>query len=198
MAWAGIDRAVQAVEQFGREGPAQRWRAVAEQIHAEVCQAGYDPERQTFTQFYGSRGLDAALLLIPQVGVLPWHDPRVVGTVEAVQRELNVDGFLLRYDPGADGGVDGLPGEEGVFLVCSFWLADALHGIGRTSEAAELFERLLALRNDLGLLSEEYDPRARRQLGNTPQAFSHIGLVNSARRLSTPGLDPLAALTEGR
>jgi GH15 family glucan-1,4-alpha-glucosidase len=198
MAWAGVDRAVQAVTRFGREGPVQRWRALADGIHADVCRHGYDADRQTFTQFYGSHGLDAALLLIPQVGFLPWNDPRVLGTVEAVQRELSVDGFLLRYDPRLDGGVDGLPGDEAAFLVCTFWLADALHGIGRSGEAVELFERLLALRNDLGLLSEEYDPRAGRHLGNTPQAFSHIGLVNSARRLSATGVDPLAAMAEGR
>ncbi|MDQ3764971.1 MAG: glycoside hydrolase family 15 protein [Actinomycetota bacterium] len=183
LAWAGVDRGVQAVELFGLPGPAQRWRALRDHIHADVCARGYDPDRRTFTQFYGSDGLDAALLLIPRVGFLPWHDERVVGTVEAVQRELCEDGFVLRYQPGADGGVDGLPGEEGVFLLCSFWLADALHGIGQEQRAHALFDRLLALRNDLGLLSEEYDTVARRQLGNTPQAFSHVGLVNTARHL---------------
>jgi GH15 family glucan-1,4-alpha-glucosidase len=184
MAWAGMDRAVQAVERFGLDGPVERWRATREQIHKDVCQRGYDPDRNTFTQFYGSRGLDAALLLIPRVGFLPWHDSRVAGTVDAVQRELCQDGFLLRYQPQADGNVDGLPGTEGAFLTCTFWLADALYGIGRRRAAHELFERLLGLRNDLGLLSEEYDPATGRQLGNTPQAFSHVGLVNSARHLS--------------
>ncbi|QCU77170.1 glycoside hydrolase family 15 protein [Citricoccus sp. SGAir0253] len=184
MAWAGLDRAVQAVERFGLEGPVDRWRALRRQVHEEVCARGFDPQRGTFTQSYGSRGLDAALLLIPQVGFLPWHDPRVAGTVEAVQRELVRDGFMLRYDPEADGGVDGLPGGEGAFLACSFWLADALHGIGRTGEARRLFERLLGLRNDLGMLSEEVDPATGRHLGNTPQAFSHVGLVNTARHLS--------------
>jgi GH15 family glucan-1,4-alpha-glucosidase len=184
MAWAGMDRAVQAVERFGLDGPVERWRALREQIHKDVCQRGYDPDRNTFTQFYGSRGLDAALLLIPRVGFLPWHDPRVLGTVDAVQRELCQDGFLLRYQPQADGNVDGLPGTEGAFLSCTFWLADALYGIGRQRAAHELFERLLGLRNDLGLLSEEYDPATGRQLGNTPQAYSHVGLVNSARHLS--------------
>ncbi len=183
MAWAGIDRAVRAVERHGLDGPMERWRALREKIHDDVCEHGYDAARGTFTQFYGSQGLDAALLLIPRAGFLPWHDERVVGTVDAVARELSEDGFLLRYRPGADGGVDGLPGEEGAFLLCSFWLADALHGIGRERQARALFERLLALRNDLGLLSEEYDTRARRQLGNTPQAFSHVGLVNTARHL---------------
>ncbi|WP_416380811.1 glycoside hydrolase family 15 protein [Georgenia sp. H159] len=184
MAWAGMDRAVQAVERFGLEGPVDRWRLLRSQIHAEVCEYGYDADRRTFTQFYGSQGLDAALLLIPQVGFLPWDDPRVSGTVDAVQRELVEDGFVLRYRPDADGGVDGLPGIEGAFLACSFWLVDALSGIGRYEEALSHFERLLALRNDVGLLSEEYDPRHRRQVGNTPQAFSHVGLVNSARHLS--------------
>ncbi|WP_432934695.1 glycoside hydrolase family 15 protein [Microbispora sp. CA-135349] len=184
MAWAGLDRAVRAVERFGLDGPVDRWRATRDKIHAEVCDRGYDPGRGTFTQFYGSQGLDAALLLIPRVGFLPWDDPRVAGTVEAVRRELCSDGFLLRYQPQADGNVDGLPGVEGAFVTCTFWLADALYGIGRRREAHELFERLLSLRNDLGLLSEEYDPVAGRQLGNTPQAFSHVGLVNAARHLS--------------
>lgn len=185
MAWAGLDRAVQAVERFGLEGPVQQWRATRERIHAEVCERGYDPDRNTFTQFYGSAGLDAALLLIPRVGFLSWKDPRVVGTVDAVQRELCSDGFLLRYQPQADGNVDGLPGTEGAFITCTFWLADALFGIGRERQANDLFERLLSLRNDLGLLSEEYDPTTGRQLGNTPQAFSHVGLVNAARHLSS-------------
>ncbi|GAA0549895.1 glycoside hydrolase family 15 protein [Paractinoplanes ferrugineus] len=185
MAWAGLDRAVQAVERFGLDGPVDRWRATRDTIHAQVCERGFDAERNTFTQFYGSSGLDAALLLIPRVGFLPWHDPRVAGTVDAVRRELSSDGFLLRYRPQADGNVDGLPGAEGAFLTCTFWLADALHGIGRERQAHELFERLLSLRNDLGLLSEEYDPATGRQLGNIPQAFSHVGLVNAARHLST-------------
>jgi GH15 family glucan-1,4-alpha-glucosidase len=184
LAWTGVDRAVQAVERQGLDGPVARWRTLRDRIHDDVCARGFDAQRGTFTQFYGSHGLDAALLLIPRVGFLPWDDARVVGTVEAIQRELCEDGFVLRYRPDSDGGVDGLPGEEGAFLLCSFWLADALHGIGRTQQARALFERLLGLRNDLGLLSEEYDTRARRQLGNTPQAFSHVGLVNTARHLS--------------
>ena len=184
MAWAGFDRAVRAVEEHGLPGEqVERWRAVRDRIHADVCARGYDPVRNTFTQFYGSEGLDAALLLIGQVGFLPWDDPRVVGTVEAVQRELSHDGLLLRYRTSADDRVDGLPGEESTFLVCSFWLVDALHGIGRRDEAVALFERLVSLTNDLGLLSEEYDPRTGAHLGNTPQAFSHLGLVNSALRL---------------
>ncbi|GAA0236650.1 glycoside hydrolase family 15 protein [Actinomadura nitritigenes] len=184
LAWAGVDAAVRGVEQHGLDGPAARWRALRDRIHADVCDHGYDADRGTFTQFYGSRGLDAALLLIPATGFLPWGDPRVVGTVEAVERELYRDGFVLRYDPAADGGVDGLPGSEGAFLACTFWFADALNGIGRRERATELFERLLGLRNDLGLLSEEYDTAAGRQVGNTPQAYSHVGLVNTARHLS--------------
>jgi GH15 family glucan-1,4-alpha-glucosidase len=184
MAWAGVDRGVRAVEKYGMPGPADRWRDLRDRIKRDVLAHGYDEERGTFTQFYGSRGLDAALLLIPRVGFLPWDDPRVVGTVEAVQRELVENGFLLRYRPDADGDVDGLPGKEGVFVACSFWLVDALVGTGRPQEATDLFERLLGLRNDLGLYSEQYDTTLGRQLGNTPQAFSHVGLVNAARRLA--------------
>jgi GH15 family glucan-1,4-alpha-glucosidase len=184
MAWAGMDRAVQAVERFGLDGPVDRWRKLRQEIHDDVCAKGFDADRNTFTQFYGSHGLDAALLLIPRVGFLPWDDPRVSGTVDAVARELDHDGFLLRYRADADGGVDGLPGTEGAFLACTFWLADAYTGLQRTQEAEQLFERLLDLRNDLGLLSEEYDVAAKRQVGNTPQAFSHVGLVNVARHLS--------------
>ncbi|GAB3225186.1 glycoside hydrolase family 15 protein [Glycomyces halotolerans] len=184
MAWAGFNCAVRAVEKFGLEGPVERWKAIREEIHREICDRGFDPDRGTFTQFYGSQGLDASLLLIPQVGFLPWSDERVVGTVEAIQRELCRDGFALRYDPVADGGVDGLPGHEGSFLACTFWLVDALHGIGRGDQAVELFEKLLGVRNDLGLLAEEYDHHAQRLLGNFPQAYSHVGLVNSARHLS--------------
>jgi GH15 family glucan-1,4-alpha-glucosidase len=179
MAWAGVDRGVQAVERFGLPGPADRWKALRKEIAHEVLDRGFDAERGTFTQFYGSRGLDAALLLIPHVGFLPWNDPRVVGTVDAVARELNHDGLLLRYRPDVDG-VDGLPGGEGAFLACSFWMVDALVGTGRLDDARRRFERLLDLRNDVGLLAEEYDPAARRQVGNFPQAFSHVGLVASA------------------
>jgi GH15 family glucan-1,4-alpha-glucosidase len=184
MAWAGVDRGVQAVERFGLDGPVDRWRGLRQEIHDEVCAQGYDADRGTFTQFYGSQGLDAALLLLPRVGFLAPSDPRITGTVEAVQRELSQDGLLLRYRPDADGGVDGLAGHESPFLACSFWLADALSMIGRQHEARALFDRLLGLRSDLGLLSEEYDTRARRQVGNTPQAFSHVGLVNTACQLS--------------
>jgi GH15 family glucan-1,4-alpha-glucosidase len=183
MAWAGLDRGVQAVERFGLDGPVDRWRRLRQEVHDDVCAKGYDADRGTFTQFYGSKGLDAALLLLPRVGFLPPDDPRVVGTVDAVQRELSQDGLLLRYHPDADGGVDGLAGHESPFLACSFWLADALSMTGRQREARTLFERLLGLRSDLGLLSEEYDTHAGRQIGNTPQAFSHVGLVNTACQL---------------
>jgi GH15 family glucan-1,4-alpha-glucosidase len=182
MAWAGLDRAVRAVEATGVTGPVDRWRATRDAIHADVCAHGYDADRNTFTQYYGSAGLDAALLLLPRVGFLPYHDPRVVGTVDAIRKELCQNGFLLRYRPDHDN-VDGLPGTEGAFLACTFWLVDALHGTGRTGEARELFERMLSLRNDVGMLSEEYDPTTGRQLGNTPQAFSLVGLVNAARHL---------------
>jgi GH15 family glucan-1,4-alpha-glucosidase len=182
MAWAGFDRAITAVERHGLPGPVDRWRRIRAQIHADVLANGFDAERNTFTQSYGAPELDAALLLIPRAGFLPADDPRVAGTVDAVMRDLLQDGLVLRYQAGA--GVDGLPGTEGVFLACSFWLVDALYGVGRRPEAEALFERLIALRNDVGLLSEEYDPAAKRQLGNTPQAFSLVGLVNSARLLS--------------
>ncbi|NUU20762.1 MAG: glycoside hydrolase family 15 protein [Streptomycetaceae bacterium] len=184
MAWAGVDRAVRSVLHHGVRGPIDRWEKLRDRIHADVCAHGFDADRNTFTQFYGSKGVDAALLLLPRVGFLPWHDPRIRGTVDTVRRELGDDGFLRRYAPEADGGVDGLAGSEATFLVCTFWLVDALHGTGRPHEALELFERLLDLRNDVGLLAEEYDPAAGRQLGNTPQAFSMVGLVNSALSLS--------------
>ncbi|WP_329130528.1 glycoside hydrolase family 15 protein [Streptomyces sp. NBC_01476] len=184
MAWVAADRAVRTLEANPRlKGDVDRWRSMRAQVHAEVCEKGYDPVRNTFTQAYGSTQLDAATLLIPQVGFLPPTDRRVLGTVEAVRRELDHNGFVRRYTPEADN-VDGLPGGEGAFLACSFWLADALHATGRRDEAVELFERLLAVRNDVGLLAEEWDPVAGRQLGNFPQAFSHIGLVNTALALS--------------
>jgi GH15 family glucan-1,4-alpha-glucosidase len=184
LAWVAFDRAADSVLRHGLPGPADRWLALRDQIHAEVCTRGFDERRNTFTQFYGSDGLDAALLLIPRVGFLPWDDPRVIGTVDAIRRELCSDGYVLRYHPQHDDNVDGLPGTEAAFLACTFWLVDALHGMGRTDTARELFERLLDLRNDVGLLSEEYDPITGRHLGNTPQAFSMVGLVNSARLLS--------------
>ncbi|MFJ7070841.1 glycoside hydrolase family 15 protein [Streptomyces sp. NPDC101115] len=184
MAWVAADRAVRTLEEDpSLPGDAARWRAMRDEIHAEVCAKGYDPERNTFTQAYGSRELDAATLLIPLVGFLPPDDPWVVGTVDAVRAELMHGGFLRRYS--TEGvPVDGLPGTEGTFLVCSFWLADALRLTGRAKEARELFDRLAGLCSDVGLLAEEYDPVTGRQLGNFPQAFSHIGLVGTALALA--------------
>lgn len=186
MAWVGFDRAIRIVERYGVPGPVDRWRAIRDEIHDQVCRQGYDSERRTFTQSYGSQELDASVLLIPAVGFLPPDDERVVGTVEAVQRWLTRDGFVDRYSTGDEAGsVDGLSGVEGAFLPCSFWLADALAGIGRTEEARALFGRLVALSNDLGLLSEEYDPIGKRLLGNFPQAFTHLALVNTAVLLTS-------------
>ncbi|GAB3424921.1 glycoside hydrolase family 15 protein [Flindersiella endophytica] len=188
MAWVALDRAVRGIEEFGRRGDADLWRSIRDKIHADVCAQGFDAKRNTFTQSYNSPELDASLLLMPQVGFLPPTDPRIIGTVEAIQRELAHDGFVLRYElPPHDQAVhevDGLRGGEGTFLACSFWLADDLHLIGRQDEARELFEELLKLRNDVGLLAEEYDPRYGRQVGNFPQAYSHIALINSALHLS--------------
>jgi GH15 family glucan-1,4-alpha-glucosidase len=184
MAWVALDRAVQDIEQCGLEGPIDRWRGLRDTIHAEVCANGFDTERNTFTQYYGSKALDASTLMIPMVGFLPPHDPRVIGTVEAVEKHLTQDGFVLRYDAANAGDVDGLSGREGAFLACSFWLADNLELIGRHNDAITLFDRLLALRNDVGLLAEEYDPTEKRLVGNFPQAFSHISLVNTAVNLS--------------
>ncbi|MEO5779891.1 MAG: glycoside hydrolase family 15 protein, partial [Arthrobacter oryzae] len=181
MAWVAADRMVKGIRNFGLPGPADRWEALRDTIHADVMAKGFDVGRNTFVQAYGRPALDASLLLIPRVGFLPPDDPRVIGTIEAIERELMHDGFLLRYRP--EESDDGLPGGEGVFLACSFWLVEALLGAGRRREARELFERLLALRNDVGLLSEEWSVEAGRQLGNTPQAFSHFALVLSALEL---------------
>ncbi len=188
MAWVAADRAVRTIEGASDlSGDVNKWRQMRDEVHREVCEKGYDSDRNTFTQFYGSTELDAATLLIPQVGFLPPGDPRVTGTVDAVRAELEHGGFVRRYSTSggsAQDSVDGLPGGEGAFLACSFWLADALAATGRREEAVEMFERLLALRNDVGLLAEEWDPVAGRQLGNFPQAFSHVGLVNTALALS--------------
>ena len=184
MAWVAADRAVRTLQAHPHlGGDIRRWRAMRDEVHREVCARGYDAERNTFVQSYGSTELDAATLLIPQVGFLPPDDPRVIGTVEAVRAELDHGGFVRRYSLERTT-VDGLPGSEGAFLACSFWLADALAAIGRRADAEELFERLLGLRNDVGLLAEEWDPVAGCQLGNFPQAFSHIGLVNTAMTLA--------------
>jgi GH15 family glucan-1,4-alpha-glucosidase len=184
MAWVAFNRAVKLVEECGcaADEHLERWQKIRDQIHAEVCEHGYNVEKKAFTQYVGSDAMDASLLMMPLTGFLPITDERVRGTIEAIERELMQDGLVLRYRPQEEK-VDGLPGGEGVFLPCSFWLALCWHMLGRKKEARELFERLLALRNDLGLLSEEYDPRAKRQLGNFPQAFSHLVLVWTARIL---------------
>jgi GH15 family glucan-1,4-alpha-glucosidase len=191
MAWVAVDRAVRTLEAWPTlEGPLDKWKALRDEIHAEVCEKGFNQEKQAFTQYYGSDELDASLLMIPIVEFLPPEDPRVVSTVEAIERELVEDGFVLRYRTSDTGAVDGLTGREGAFLACSFWLADCLHMIGRHDDARALFERLLSLRNDLGLLSEEYDAVLKRQVGNFPQAFSHVSLVNTACRLSGHEAEP--------
>jgi len=189
MAWVAVDRTIKLIESGDADGPLERWRELRDDIHRDVCEKGYDKERNTFTQSYGSKELDASLLLIPQMGFLPPDDKRVIGTIEAIQRELSTpDGFILRYPTeGSSEGVDGLPGDEGAFLACSFWMADDLAMIGRVDEARKLFEKLLALRNDLGLLAEEWDPRRQRQVGNFPQAFSHVPLIDTALRLTASG-----------
>jgi GH15 family glucan-1,4-alpha-glucosidase len=185
MAWVALDRAVKAVERFGLAGPVDRWRTVRHAIHTDVCRRAFDAGLNAFVQYYGSRRLDASLLMMPLVGFLPATDPRVQGTVRAIQKHLMTDGFVARYATAPD--VDGLPPGEGAFLPCTFWLADNLALTGHREEAVEVFDRLLAVRNDVGLLSEEYDPVARRLLGNFPQAFSHLSLINTARNLSQPG-----------
>lgn len=190
MAWVALDRGVKAVENFDLEGDVTRWREVREQIHHDVCARGFSREHGYFTQSYGSDQLDASLLMIPLVGFLPATDPRVVGTVEAVQRKLMFGGLVYRYHPTESVTVDGLPPGEGAFLPCSFWLADCLHLMGKAEEARKLFEQLLAYRTPLGLLAEEYDPKYRRLVGNFPQAFSHIGLVNTAQNLSPQQAGP--------
>jgi GH15 family glucan-1,4-alpha-glucosidase len=184
MAWVAFDRGVQAVERFGRTGPVERWREVRSEIHREVLERGFDVELNSFTQSYGSKLLDASLLVIPLVGFLPADDPRMIGTVAAIERELYRDGFVYRYPSDDEAAtVDGLIPGEGAFLPCTFWLVDNFALQGRLDEAEELFERLLALRSDLGLLAEEWDPATSRQLGNFPQAFTHVALVNTAFNL---------------
>ncbi len=185
MCWVAFDRAITAVERSGVDGPVEKWRSLRSQVFDEVIARGFDAERNTFTQSYGSRELDASVLLIPLVGFLPATDPKMKGTVAAIERELLDDGFVLRYRTTES--VDGLPPGEGVFLPCSFWLVDNYALQGRRAEACALLERLLRLANDVGLLAEEYDPRAQRQLGNFPQAFSHVALINAARSVSSLG-----------
>ena len=184
MAWVAFDRAVKAVERFGLKGELERWRAVRAAVHAQVCREGFDAQRNAFVQYYGSKNLDASALMIPLVGFLPAGDARVRGTLDAVQSELAVDGLIRRYV--TDDGVDGLPPGEAAFLPCSFWLADNLAMADRYGEATALFERLLSLRNDVGLISEGYDTTERRMVGNFPQAMTHVALINTARNLSAP------------
>jgi GH15 family glucan-1,4-alpha-glucosidase len=192
MAWVALDRAIKAVELLGLEGPVDRWRGVRRELHDEVCREGYDSQRDAFVQYYGADHLDASLLQIPLVGFLPAGDPRVKGTVAAIQRELMVDGLVHRYPPEGSQSVDGLPPGEGTFLACTFWLADNLALMGRRDEALAIFERLLTLRNDVGLLAEEFDPASGHHLGNFPQAFSHVALVNTANYLSERPMPPWA------
>ena len=185
MAWVAVDRAIRMAEHDGLDAPLDRWLAMRDEIHATVCRRGFDRKRNTFVQYFGSKEVDASLLMIPIVGFLPPHDPRVRGTIETIERDLVDNGFVRRYTTGRD--VDGLPRREGVFLPCSFWLADALALCGERAKAERLFKRLLAVANDVGLIAEEYDPRSRRQLGNFPQALTHVALINTARNLSMPG-----------
>jgi GH15 family glucan-1,4-alpha-glucosidase len=182
MAWVGFDRALKSAEMFGLPGDTKRWRALCAEIHADVCRKGWDESRNSFVRSYGSRDLDASLLLLAPIGFVKPDDPRYRTTVEAIERDLVVDGLVLRYD--SREAKDGLPPGEGAFLACSFWLADAYLLLGRRDDAERLFRRLVSLCNDVGLLSEEYDPRGRRQLGNFPQAFSHVALINTAFNLT--------------
>ena len=182
MTWVAFDRAIKSAEMFGFEAPLDQWRALRDEIHAITCREAYDTERNTFVQSFGAKDVDANLLLIPLVGFLPIDDKRVHSTVAAIERELMVDGLVMRYR--TESGVDGLPAGEGAFLACSFWLADVYILQGRRAEAEGLFKRLVGLCNDVGLLSEEYDFRGQRLAGNFPQAFSHVGLVNTAFNLT--------------
>ena len=185
MAWVAIDRAVKDVERFKLDGPVVHWRRLRDTIHAQICEHGFDAEIGSFVQSYGSKDLDASLLMMPLVGFLPLSDPRMRGTVEAIERHLVTDGFVARYAPST--AVDGLPPGEAAFLLCTFWLADNLALLGRRGDARRLFERLLNIRNDVGLLAEQYDPAARRFIGNFPQAFSHVALINTAHNLTQTG-----------
>jgi GH15 family glucan-1,4-alpha-glucosidase len=185
MAWLAFDRAIKSAESFKLPGPLERWRAVRDEIHKDICERGFDDELNSFVRSYGAKELDASLLLLPAIGFLPAQDARIHSTVAAIERTLLVDGLVQRYD--TEKSDDGLPAGEGVFLACSFWLVDAYLMLGRRDDAERLFERLLSLRNDVGLLSEEYDPRLRRLVGNFPQAFSHLALVNSASNLGHDG-----------
>ena len=182
MAWVAMDRGVKAIENAHLEGPVDRWRKVRDAIHKQVCAQGYNARAGSFTQAYGSEELDASLLMVPLVGFLPIDDPRVVSTIEAIKRDLMVDGFVIRYRPTS--GVDGLPGSEGTFLPCTLWLASCLALLGKVDEARQLLERVASVANDVGLFSEEYDTGHRRLVGNFPQAFTHVAFVDAARRLA--------------
>ncbi len=196
MAWVAFDRAARMCELTGRtDQPVEKWRKLADQVKAEVCEKGFNAEKNSFVQYYGSDQLDSSLLMLARVGFLPPDDPRIIGTVEAIQRELMVDGFVLRYPTSDDDGVDGLPAGEGTFLMTTFWLVDNLALIGRRDEALALFEKLRSLQNDVGMLSEEYDPGTKRLIGNFPQAFSHLGLIVSASHLSQSHPSPMATRT---
>lgn len=197
MTWVAVDRAIKSVERFQLRGPVERWRALRDEIHRDVCEHGYNSEIGSFTQYYGGRSVDAALLLIPGTGFLPARDERVLGTIRAVERELVRGGFVHRYLTGAGANFDGLDGEEGAFLACSFWLVDAYYLSGQLEQAHALFQKLMALTNDVGLLSEEYDTRRGRLIGNFPQAFSHVALVNSARNLTSPTQKPAEERSAG-
>ena len=185
MVWVAFDRMVKDAEEHGLAGPVEHWKQVRDEVHAEVIARGFHTGKNSFTQHFDTDALDASLLLIPLVGFLPHDDPRVRGTTAAIERELLQDGFVMRYTTTA--GSDGLPPGEGAFLACSFWLVDNWHMQGRQADARALFDRLLSLRNDLGLLSEEYDPKAKRMTGNFPQAFSHTALISSAMNLAQDG-----------
>jgi GH15 family glucan-1,4-alpha-glucosidase len=194
MAWVAFDRAVRIVEVTGRQGmPTDRWQKIADEIKAEVCEKGFNRDKNSFVQYYGSDQLDSSLLMLARVGFLPPTDPRIIGTVEAIERELMVDGFVQRYPTSDEDSVDGLPAGEGTFLLTTFWLVDNLALIGREKEARELFERLRSLQNDVGMFSEEYDTEAKRMIGNFPQAFSHLGFIVSASHLSDAHPSPLDA-----
>jgi GH15 family glucan-1,4-alpha-glucosidase len=190
MAWVAIDRAIKAVEQFGLAGDLTQWIPLRASIHDDICRQGFNSRRNAFTQYYGASELDASLLMMPLVGFLPVTDPRIISTIALIEEELVSGGFVQRYQTTSSGKIDGLPPGEGTFLPCSFWLADCLYLMKRLDDARELYERLLAVRNDVGLLSEEYDPIARRQLGNFPQAFSHVCLVNTAYNLNPQTVGP--------
>jgi GH15 family glucan-1,4-alpha-glucosidase len=188
MSWVAFDRVIKTLRGHVEAQVIQRWEQIRDEIHRDVCENGFNKKLNSFTQAYGSTQLDASLLLLPQVGFLPWDDPRTRGTIEAIEKNLMYDGFVLRYR--TEDSDDGLPPGEGVFLACSFWMVTALKMLGRTDDARKLFERLIGLCNDVGLLAEEYEPRQKRQIGNFPQALSHIALINAAfefNRLSSPG-----------